>query len=159
MGEALQRRLKQSRFQGPVQEAILNLLVATAHLSSKFDAVCDEFGISHQQYNILRILRGAGKEGHQCGEIAGRMIDRAPDVTRRLDGLVKLGLVVRERLETDRRVVVTRMTDAGLELLARIDQKMERLEDFITSRLTQDDCRELSRLCEALYADDEESSE
>lgn len=156
MGEALQRRLKQTRFQGPVQEAILNLLVATAHLSSKFDAVCDEFGISHQQYNILRILRGAGKEGHQCGEIAGRMIDRAPDVTRRLDGLVKLGLVSRGRQESDRRVVVTHITDAGLDLLTRIEQKMEGLEDYISSRLSQEDCRELSRLCEALYGDEEE---
>jgi len=154
MGEALRKRLKQTTFHGPVQEAILNLMVAAGYLSGRFDAICNGFGISHQQYNILRILRGAGEEGHQCGEIGVRMLDRAPDVTRRLDGLVKLGLVVRDRLESDRRVVITRITDKGLGLLARIDPKMEELESYVADRLSPGECLELSRLCEALYSDD-----
>lgn len=156
MGEALKKRLKQSKFQGPWQEAVLNLLVATGHLSGKLDAICGEFGISHQQYNILRILRGAGGEGHQCGEISCRMLDRAPDVTRRLDGLVKLGLVVRDRLDTDRRVVMTKITGQGLDLLKQMEPRMDRFHQYISSRLSDEDCLELSRLCEALYGEEGE---
>ena len=124
MGEILKKRLKQNKFSSPTQEALLNLLVASAHVAGLLDAACGEFGISQQQYNILRILRGVHPEGYPCGEIAVRMLDRAPDVTRRIDGLVKLGLVERERLEDDRRVVITKITDDGLKLLQRMDPRI-----------------------------------
>ncbi len=152
MGDTLKRRLKQTRFPGgEPQEAMLNLLVASAHVAGMFDVACGEFGISQQQYNILRILRGVHPEGYPCGEIAVRMIDRAPDVTRRIDGLVKLGMVVRDRLAADRRVVITRITDDGLDLLRRMDSRVQQVIDYVGERLSNQECAELSRLCEALY--------
>jgi DNA-binding MarR family transcriptional regulator len=152
MGEILKKRLKQNRFPGGVsQEALLNLLVAAAHVAGMLDTACGEFGISQQQYNILRILRGVHPEGYPCGEIAVRMLDRAPDVTRRIDGLVKQGLVERERLEDDRRVVITRITEEGLKLLQRMDPRIKQVDEHLSKRLSAADCRELSRLCEALY--------
>ena len=151
MGEILKKRLKQNKFSSPTQEALLNLLVASAHVAGLLDAACGEFGISQQQYNILRILRGVHPEGYPCGEIAVRMLDRAPDVTRRIDGLVKLGLVERERLEDDRRVVITKITDDGLKLLQRMDPRIRQVDEHLGKRLSASDCRELSRLCEALY--------
>jgi DNA-binding MarR family transcriptional regulator len=152
MGEILKKRLKQNRFPGGVsQEALLNLLVAAAHVAGMLDTACGEFGISQQQYNILRILRGVHPEGYPCGEIAVRMLDRAPDVTRRIDGLVKQGLVERERLEDDRRVVITRITEEGLKLLQRMDPRIKQVDEHLGKRLSAADCRELSRLCEALY--------
>ena len=79
-------------------------------------------GISPSQYNLLRILRGAGKEGRTMSEIADRMINRDPDVTRLADRTVKLGLARRERAEDDRRVVKLYLTPKGQALLGRLDE-------------------------------------
>jgi DNA-binding MarR family transcriptional regulator len=82
-------------------------------------------GISPSQYNLLRILRGAGVDGRTMREIADRMINRDPDVTRLADGTVKLGLARRLRDSEDRRVVKLFITERGLEMLARLDQGVE----------------------------------
>jgi DNA-binding MarR family transcriptional regulator len=81
--------------------------------------------ISPSQYNLLRILRGAGADGRTMREIADRMINRDPDVTRLADGTVKLGLARRMRDSEDRRVVKLFITAKGLEMLARLDDAVE----------------------------------
>jgi DNA-binding MarR family transcriptional regulator len=78
-------------------------------------------GISPSQYNLLRILRGAGVDGRTMREVAERMINRDPDVTRLADHTVKLGLARRMRDTEDRRVVKLFITEKGLEMLARLD--------------------------------------
>jgi DNA-binding MarR family transcriptional regulator len=153
MGEILKKRLKQSKFQGPEQEAILNLMVTASYIEDLFTKACAEHGISHQQYNILRILRGVYPNGHPCGEIADRMLSRAPDITRRLDRLVRLGLVQRDRLDEDRRVVITRITEKGLELLKGMDAEVQKGNGLIARHLSANECLELSRLCEKIYGD------
>ena len=82
-------------------------------------------GISPSQYNLLRILRGAGADGRTMREIADRMINRDPDVTRLADGVVKQGLARRMRDTEDRRVVKLFIAEKGLEMLARLDQAVE----------------------------------
>ena len=84
--------------------------------------------LSSTQYNVLRILRGA-PEGLPCGEIANRMITRDPDVTRLLDRLEKRGLISRNRETKDRRMVLTRITDEGLELLERMDSPVRQAHE------------------------------
>ena len=84
-------------------------------------------GLSPAQYNVLRILRGAGPEGLSCREVAERMVTRDPDMTRLLDRLEKQALISRERRKDDRRVVTTRITPHGLDLLKRLDQPMRNL--------------------------------
>ena len=79
-------------------------------------------GISPSQYNLLRILRGAGVNGRTMSEISERMINRDPDVTRLADRTVKLGLARRMRDEVDRRVVKLFITERGLEMLGRLDE-------------------------------------
>jgi DNA-binding MarR family transcriptional regulator len=158
MGEILKKRLKQSRFQSPEQEAMLNVMVTSSYIEDIFTKACAEHGISHQQYNILRILRGVHPQGHPCGEIAERMLSRAPDITRRLDRLVKLGLVQRDRLDDDRRVVITKITDKGLELLKGMDAQVQRSHSVISDRLSEEECLELSRLCEKIYGEEKERS-
>jgi DNA-binding MarR family transcriptional regulator len=81
--------------------------------------------ISPSQYNLLRILRGAGADGRTMREISDRMINRDPDVTRLADGMVKLGLARRMRDTDDRRVVKLFITEKGLEMLARLDDAVE----------------------------------
>jgi len=84
-----------------------------------------EHGLSAPQYNVLRILRGAGHEGLRCREISDRMLKRVPDITRLLDRLGDRDLVIRERSSTDRRVVMSRITDRGLGLLKGIDAPLQ----------------------------------
>jgi len=154
MGIVLYRRLRSTRFESPYHEAMLNLLLAAGHVDGMVESICGEFDISHPQYNILRILRGVHPEGYPCGEIAVRMLNRAPDITRRLDGLERDGFVVRDRLSTDRRVVVTRITDKGLALLDSMQNRMHQVLEYMESRLTEDEAVQLSHIAERLYGDD-----
>ena len=102
-------------------------------------------GLSPTQYNVLRILRGA-PEGLACGEIAGRMITRDPDVTRLLDRLEKRGLISRCREEHDRRTVKTRITAAGLKRLAELDAPVQALHRKQLGHLKHDQLKGLSGL-------------
>src|SRR5215470_9090161 len=110
MGEALKKRLKQARFEDSVQEAMLNLLVAASHIRERTEQMCLRHNITSAQYNVLRILRGAHPEGYPRCEIATRMVEKAPDVTRLIDRLQQQGLVERVRSEEDRRHSLTKIT-------------------------------------------------
>lgn len=153
MGTILQQRLKQNKFKSAQHEGVLALFVAASDLRANVGRQCESFGISEQQYNILRILRGAFPEGHACGEIGRRMIERSPDVTRRIDGLEKMGLVERSRSTEDRRVVITRITQPGLDLLDRIDPTLEVHDAIVHNRLGEEEWHELTRLCEKLMGE------
>jgi len=152
MGATLRHRIQQTRFESAAQEALLNLLVAADHLRAHTERLCAEFGISASQYNVLRILRGVHPAGHPRCEIARRMIERAPDVTRLIDRLEKRGWVERDRSERDRRLSISRITTAGLELLDSIAPRFELAQRDFAERVPPADCRELSRICEAIYA-------
>lgn len=108
----------------PEEAAFLDLLRTTDMLSRGLIPVLKTEDLSATQYNVLRILRGA-PEGLPCGEIGSRMITRDPDVTRLLDRLEKRGLISRCRETRDRRTVVTRITPAGLKMLARLDKPVK----------------------------------
>ncbi len=150
MGEILKQRLKMSKFESPVQEATLALMAAASELRSNFDRTLAEANLTGEQYNILRILRGAGPEGHPSGEIGCRMIDRSPDITRRIDALEKQELVERERSTGDRRVVRVRITRKGLSLLDDINPKLQEFDDKLTRIMSKDDLHHLSSLCEKI---------
>src|SRR5207245_5605327 len=101
-------------FNSVEQEAMLNVIRTADVLGSEVAAIFKPWNLSATQYNVLRILRGAGREqGLACGEIASRMITRDPDITRLLDRLEKRGLISRCRAQKDRRVVWARITEAG----------------------------------------------
>ena len=103
------------------QEAFLGLLRAGDALLRGVDELLRPAGLSHTQYNVLRILRGAGPPGLACRQVAERMLTRDPDVTRLLDRLEKRGLVRRARERRDRRVVSVRITAEGLRILKELD--------------------------------------
>lgn len=104
-------------FESVQQEAMVALLVASGHVVQALEQVCAEHRITHDQYNVLRILRGAGAAGLPCGAIAERLVRHDPDVTRLLDRLEALGFVARARATEDRRVVIARLTGEGAALL------------------------------------------
>jgi len=150
MTEALSRRLKQPQFADPMLEAVLSVLVAASSLNDRMDRLCDEYGITRAQYNVLRILRGIHPEGHARCEIACRMIDRAPDITRLVDRLAARRLVKRARGSEDKRQAVTFITAKGIKLLDAMRPRVDAMYGPL-SRLSQDDCRELSRLCAMIF--------
>ncbi|HEX5317078.1 MAG TPA: MarR family transcriptional regulator [Candidatus Kapabacteria bacterium] len=159
MGEVLKKRLRMSGFESPAQEAMLALMVTASELRSNVDRVLSEASLTGEQFNILRILRGAGEEGHPSGEIGCRMIDRSPDVTRRIDTLEKQGLVERERSAGDRRVVRVRITEKGHNILDAITPKLHEFESKISAGLTEAELHQLATLCEKMIYTDSNASE
>jgi DNA-binding MarR family transcriptional regulator len=114
--------IRQTRpFPSAAQEALVALLRTADVVGRLVDAVVEENGITGQQYNVLRILRGAGERGLPTLDIAERMIEQTPGITRLIDRLEAKGLVTRERCSTDRRQVFCRIARPGLELLQRLD--------------------------------------
>lgn len=128
------------------------LLQAAGHLRRALEDVCNAYGLTHDQYNVLRILRGAEPDGLPRFAIAERLIDRAPDVTRLLDRLQREQWVERTRSPEDRRLSVSRITRRGLELLAVVDPEIRAVHERLASGLTQTDVRQLRRLLSRLPA-------
>lgn len=120
---SVQREIKQTRpFSSAAQEAVVALFRTADLLHREIARVLHPEDITPQQYNVLRILRGAGREGLPTLEIAERMIEQAPGITRLLDRLERKRLVRRERCPQDRRRVTCRIAPAGSSLLARLDK-------------------------------------
>ena len=118
----LARDIKQSKpFSSPILEVYFNLLRTTDELSRATVPLLKPYDLSEVQYNVLRILRGAGDDGLPCSEIGIRLLTHDPDVTRLVDRLERRKLVTRTRDQRDRRVVTVRISAAGLELLATCD--------------------------------------
>src|SRR5215510_1951321 len=148
MGEMLGRRLLQARFEGPYHEALLALLLATASVEEMLDGAFEGTGMTVPQYNVLRILNGVYPGAHPRGEIARRMVRRAPDLTRMLDRLVRMGLVEREKGDLDHRQSLARITLKGRELLDRLHPKVAQLNQILSRRLNDPDARMLVELLE-----------
>lgn len=126
----LKIELKQTRpFRSLQHEGALAVQRTAAELEHAFERAMKPYGVTATQYNVLRILRGAGRAGLCRNEIGGRMVRRVPDVTRLLDRLEETKLIVRERGGDDRRFVTTRITAAGLKLLAALDPVVDALHD------------------------------
>ncbi len=147
----LKREIQQNRpFSSKSQEASLGLLRTTDQLRRRFVAVLEPAGVTFQQYNVLRILRGAGDEGLPTLAIAERMIERTPGITRLLDRLEDKGWVERERSAEDRRRVDCRVTAAGLELLADLDGPMDQADDEALAFLSEDEQSQLIGLLDRI---------
>jgi DNA-binding MarR family transcriptional regulator len=141
---AVQREIRQSRpFPSVSQEAVVALFRTADVVRRSLTEAIAPAGMTLQQYNVLRILRGAGADGLPTLEVANRMIEHAPGITRMMDRLEAHGWVARERCPTDRREVLCRITGDGLALLRRLDatideadrQAMGSLDDAVLEQL------------------------
>jgi MarR family transcriptional regulator, organic hydroperoxide resistance regulator len=126
MADRLKREIKQKRpFSSVQEEVVLSIMRTADQVAVPMNDVLRSSGLSTSQYNVLRILRGAGEDGLPCGEISERMVRRDPDLTRLLDRLETSGLVTRERDTRDRRIVRASITREGAKLLASLDEPVE----------------------------------
>jgi DNA-binding MarR family transcriptional regulator len=140
--------MQKSPFSSVEQEVYLNLLRTGDALSQRVEILLRTAGLSGTQYNVLRILRGAGKQGLTCGETGERMVTHDPDITRLLDRLEKRKLITRARNTSDRRVVTTRITPEGLRLLGTLDKPVAKLHRSLFRHMAQGDLKKLSSLLE-----------
>ena len=149
----IQREIKQTKpFRRVEDEAFANLQRTADALMQGVAAALKPVGLSPAQYNVLRILRGAGPDGLACRELGERMITRDPDITRLLDRLEERELVSRTRDRADRRVMATRITEKGLRLLKDLDDPIARLHTDQLGHLGDQRLRSLIALLEAARA-------
>ncbi len=149
MAGKLLTELKQTKpFQSVEQEAFLNVIKTADFLQQVAAQVLRGHQMSEAQYNVLRILRGAGVEGLKCSEIGDRMVTRDPDITRLLDRIEKQGWIERNRSTADRRVVTTRITQSGLDKLAELDAPLAESLERVLGKLGSAKLRNLIDLLE-----------
>jgi DNA-binding MarR family transcriptional regulator len=148
---AVQEEIRQRRpFSSASEEGVVAMVRTADLLRRALTRVVEPHGITLQQYNVLRILRGAGAEGLPTLEIASRMVEQAPGVTRLLDRLQAKSLVRRQRSPLDRREIRCWITDEGLELLGRLDGQMQEGARRFMAPLGPSDLAAFIRLLDAL---------
>ena len=147
---SLQDEIRQTRpFASKAQEATIALM-RTAHIiRRRFEAVAEPHGITSQQYNVLRILRGA-RGPLPTMEIAERMIEPTPGITRLVNSLEQRELIRREQWPGDRRQMLCQITPAGLRLLAELDDVMNAFDEQLAGTLSEDDLTLLISLLERI---------
>ena len=155
MAGTVARELKQKKpFSSPEQEILLGLLMAAARVVEPWARFLKTTAqLTNNQYNVLRILRGSHPAKLACSDIAERMIDRDPDITRLIDRVEKRGLVKRIRSRRDRRVVEVGITDKGLALVRGLDAHVQRMPKALLGHLGVERVGQLGSLLEAVISD------
>jgi DNA-binding MarR family transcriptional regulator len=153
VASALQTELKQRKpFNSLKEEAHLSIQRTAALLEHAFESALKPHRITATQYNVLRILRGSEPDGLCRNEIGARLVRQVPDVTRLLDRLEEAKLIARTRGGEDRRFVLTRITRAGLKLLAQVEQRIDDIHDEQLGHLDEPQLRKLISLLEVVRA-------
>jgi DNA-binding MarR family transcriptional regulator len=140
--------INQRKFRSERQKAAINLIYTTNWLNEKMKYFFDNYDITSQQFNILRILRGAG-EPLSTLQIRQRMLDKMSDTSRIVDRLVKKGMVKKNVCKTDRRLVDVIITDKGKKLLTELDSKDDDM-DAILKNINEDDAIQINQLLDKL---------
>ncbi len=137
----------QSTFKNEWTKANLNIKYTANWISQQGEKIFGPYGISSQQYNVLRILRGA-KKPITVSDIKSRMIEKSPNTTRLMDKLCEKNLIQRSRSENDRRTVYSEITTLGLNMLSDIDKSMKGFEN--KQNITEAEAKELNRILDKL---------
>jgi len=150
-GGGIQVEIAQRRpFHSVKAEIAVSILRTAALIERTFAQVVARTGLTTQQYNVLRILRGAGSEGMPTLVIRDRMIHEAPGITRLLDKLEKAGLARRERTSSDRRQVFCYITDRGLAILDELGEEMREADEVAVGNLTEAEQKQILKLLESV---------
>ncbi len=138
-----------TNFKDNKHRMIANIVFTANWIQGRFIEFLKPYGISPQQFNILRILRGAKEDWVAMNTIKGLMVDRAPNATRLSDKLLEKGLVERRRCDTDRRVVFLAITKEGMDLLSDIDKNDAMKEDYL-KHITQEEAQRISDIIDGM---------
>ena len=127
----IEDEIKQQKFKTPHQKAVLNLIYTTSWMQGRQKDIFKTFGITLQQFNILRILRGQHPSSTSATEIKSRMLDKNSDVSRLLDRLLAKKVITKRVSANDKRAADVNLTEEGLELLRAIDKKQNQIDNVL----------------------------
>lgn len=146
---SIENDIKQTRFRNEFQKAAINLLYTSGWMREKTTGIIEGEGITAQQFNILRILRGSHPSPLSTLQIRERMLDKMSDTSRIVDRLIAKGLVKKNTCKKDRRLVDVNITDKGLKLLERLDVRQDEM-DRVLENLTEKDAVALNKLLDKI---------
>jgi DNA-binding MarR family transcriptional regulator len=142
---SLESEIKQTKgFESEKHKALINIIYTESWIRDKFNSTLKPYGLTTQQYNVLRILRGSSPEPLSTSSIRERMLDKMSDASRIVDRLHKKGWVSKVVCPSDKRLVDIVITDEGMEVLAKIDTQNSFVEAF--SNLSEEEAAELNRI-------------
>lgn len=144
----IEKDIQQYQFRNDFQRAEVNIIFTCNWLNERIKQILDEADITQQQYNILRILRGS-KQPLSTLQIRDRMLDKMSDTSRIVERLVKKGLVEKKVCDADKRLVDVKISQAGLEVLKRLDEKNAAI-DSILQNLSSKEANHLSDLLDKM---------
>ena len=145
----LEKEIKQSAFQNEYQKLAVNILYTFFWIKEQNTQLLKPFGITMQQYNVLRILRGQHPKGITTSDIRSRMLDKMSDTSRLVDRLTKQNLVEKRVNPSDRRLVEVRITDDGLNLLGKIGMDRDATNSF-SGHLSQEEAQQMNALLDKM---------
>jgi DNA-binding MarR family transcriptional regulator len=145
---SIEKDIQQTKFRNEYQKTVVNVIFTYNWITEKTKQIFERGDVTSQQYNILRILRGAGKPLSTL-QIRQRMLDKMSDTSRIVDRLVKKGLVQKVICKTDRRLVDVTITDTGLQLLEQLDSYNEEM-DALLGNITEEEAKMLNHLLDKI---------
>lgn len=140
----IEEEIKQLKFKSTHQKAIINLLFTASWIQTQQQQFFKSYGITNQQFNILRILKGQYPQAISATEIKSRMLDKNSDVSRLLDRLAAKKLILKQTCPKDKRAADVSITQAGLDILAELDKKQKQIDTVLS--LSEKEAEELSNL-------------
>ena len=146
---ALENEINQSSFRSEDQKAIVNIIFTYHWVTEQVKSILADEDITMQQYNILRILRGSHPDPLSTLTIRERMLDKMSDTSRIVDRMLRKGLVVKRICSNDKRLVDVNLTEEGLIMLLRLDERMDAM-DKISSGLNQEELKNLNHLLDKI---------
>ncbi len=135
----LEEEIKQSKFKDPYHKAMLNIIFTANWLELRATQIFKQFGLSSQQFNVLRILRGSSPRPLNLSDIQERMMDRMSNATRLVEKLRQKGLLTRHECPSNRRKVEIAITQKGLDMLAAIDPIQDKYHKELSKKITKED--------------------
>lgn len=145
---SIEKDISQRKFKTEYQKAMINLIFTNNWMTERMKQFFEQADLTPQQFNILRILRGAGHPLSTL-QIRQRMLDKMSDTSRIVDRLIKKGLVKKVVCKTDRRLVDVTITEKGMKLLEKLDDMQDTL-DGILSNLSETDAKQLNKLLDKI---------
>lgn len=145
----LEQDIRQERFSSSRHKAMLNILFTYGWIIERVKQFLSKEDITHQQFNILRILRGSAPDPLSTLQIRERMLDKMSDTSRIVDRMVAKGLVKKVVCSKDKRLVDVTITEKGQKLLKRLDLEQDHMEEIMQT-LTEEEALELSNLLDKL---------
>ena len=140
----IEDEIKQSKFKNPSQKAVINLIFTASWLQGKHQDFFKSFGLTNQQFNILRILKGQYPKSTSATEIKSRMLDKNSDVSRLLERLAAKSLITKQVCPNDKRAADITITEAGLTILTDLEKRQTEIDGVLN--LSEDEANQLSNL-------------